>query len=104
MHSWRASTVLVLALVFAFPVSADPTAQPTAAPSVSGKVSPKLGIEGVDNRIPADSSAWPWIAIGRLNREIGGHCTAALIGPSQVLTAAHCLYNHSTQRWVLPDE
>ncbi len=64
----------------------------------------RVGIVGLDNRVPADSGTWPWIAIGRLNREIGGHCTAALIGSRQVLTAAHCLFNQSTQRWILPDE
>jgi len=106
MRFWRASTALLLALGLALPVSSDPpgTVVPTAAPAAAARSTLKVGIIGVDNRVPADSTQWPWIAIGRLNREIGGHCTAALIGARKVLTAAHCLFNTTTQRWALPDE
>ncbi|MBK8176836.1 MAG: trypsin-like serine protease [Rhodospirillales bacterium] len=62
------------------------------------------GIVGPDDRTPVDSSAWPWQAIGRLNRKDGGHCTATLIAADAVLTAAHCLYDVRTQRIVAPQE
>jgi protease YdgD len=44
-----------------------------------------------DNRDIVESGPGPWQAIGRLNNESGGFCTAVLIGERQVLTAAHCL-------------
>lgn len=64
----------------------------------------KIGIDGEDNRTRVDSKAWPWIAIGRINREVGGHCTGALIAADKVLTAAHCLYNQNDGRWTQPFE
>ena len=62
---------------------------------------PRLpGIKGDDDRQLIQTSTYPWSAIGRVNKSIGGFCTGTVIGPRTVLTAAHCLWNHKTQRWI----
>lgn len=60
------------------------------------------GIFGSDNRIVIDAGDRRWHAVGRLNRESGGFCTAVLIAPTEALTAAHCLWDQSQRRWVDP--
>lgn len=39
-----------------------------------------------------------WEAVGRLNLGKRGFCTATLIAPDEVLTAAHCLFDAATGR------
>jgi len=60
------------------------------------------GIVGEDDRVILDSWDHPWSAIGRLNFTTGGFCTATVVGPRRVLTAAHCLWNRRTARWYPP--
>jgi protease YdgD len=75
-----------------------------SGPGHTDTVPANPGVAGIDHRRPADSAAWPWIAIGQINAETGERCTGALIAPKAVLTAAHCLYNTHSGRWSLPME
>lgn len=43
-------------------------------------------------------------AVGRLNLGDSGFCTAALVAPDVVLTAAHCLYSKETGRPISVDQ
>jgi protease YdgD len=77
----RAARRLVFALALA-------TAVPAAAEAPSARIS--LG--------EAERAAWA--AVGQLQIGRGGRCTATLIAPDVLLTAAHCLFAPETGRAV----
>jgi len=52
---------------------------------------PPVGIQGQDDRTAVEADAYPWSSIGRLNNAGRAFCTAVLIAPDRVLTAAHCV-------------
>lgn len=73
----------------------------SVAPASAGN--PLLpGIKGDDDRRLIQTYAYPWSAIGRVNKSIGGFCTGTMVGPRTVLTAAHCLWNPKTRDWLPP--
>ncbi len=79
----------------------------TAVAAWAAPDGPRLlpGIIGRDDRVPLDSTLWPWHSLGRLtiNREKGEYCSGALIAPDAVLTAGHCLYNRILRDWHKPE-
>jgi protease YdgD len=58
--------------------------------------------QGADRRVPVDPNEPPWNAVAKVQTNTGNHCTGALIGPTTVLTAAHCLYNPRTRAMLQP--
>ncbi|MEO3432649.1 trypsin-like serine protease [Inquilinus sp. CAU 1745] len=56
---------------------------------------------GSDDRVRLPPDGFPWTAIGLLRFE-NGDCTAALVAPRIILTAAHCFFNGTSR--VLPTE
>ena len=46
---------------------------------------------GYDDRVFLDTSEFPWVAVGQIDFDSGGACTATLIGPDILITAGHCI-------------
>jgi protease YdgD len=52
------------------------------------------------HREAVDEQRYPWSSVGKLYNETGGFCSGAVISRDKVLTAAHCLFNYRTQRFI----
>jgi protease YdgD len=91
---------IVLPLVVAFPAWADESAAPALA-------APRLpGIGAHDPRKRIDPETRPWRAVGKVQAAGPSYtifCTGTLVGPTTVLTAAHCLYSSRTGTYLPAD-
>ena len=52
------------------------------------------------HREDVDVSRYPWSAIGKLFNETGAACSGVLISRDEIVTAAHCLFNYRTRRFI----
>lgn len=47
-----------------------------------------------------DEQRYPYSSIGKLYNETGASCSGVVISRDTILTAAHCLYNYRTRRFI----
>jgi protease YdgD len=52
------------------------------------------------HRVDVDATHYPWSAIGKLYNETGASCSGVAISRNRILTAAHCIYNARTRRFI----
>ena len=92
---------------FAFLCSALCGASPQIYGALQHENRPTSLEEFAATRSIVDTQQYPFSAIGRVNGagiDRRSHCTATLISPKHILTAAHCLYFKARKRWFLPNE
>nr|WP_301311567.1 trypsin-like serine protease [Azospirillum lipoferum] len=58
------------------------------------------GVGPGDRRTPVDATADPWRSVVRVQTNLAGRCTGALVGRRTVVTAGHCLFNPRTRRFL----
>jgi protease YdgD len=52
------------------------------------------------HRTDVDVTSYPWSAVGKLYNETGAACSGVVIAKDRILTAAHCLFNYRSRRFV----
>lgn len=71
-------------------------------PGLGGTVPVAAQERGETGRVRADITAAPWHAVGQVNTAAYGRCTGVLVAPDRAVTAAHCLFNGRTGRFLQP--
>jgi protease YdgD len=61
-----------------------------------GSLDRSFGHEAID----VDADTFPWSSVGKIYNSARSSCTGSVIAPSKVLTAAHCLFNRATNRFL----
>jgi protease YdgD len=100
MPMLRTILVFVLAAIAANAVAQQDSRD---APATAAPAQPGIGER--DPRVNISLNVMPWRAVGKLqatNGKTRTSCTATLIGPTTVLTAAHCVFNIRTLRYFQP--
>jgi protease YdgD len=52
------------------------------------------------HRADVDATRYPWSAIGKLYNETGSACSGVVIAEDKILTAAHCVFNFRSRRFI----
>jgi protease YdgD len=53
--------------------------------------------------IDVNANVFPWSSVGKIYNSARSSCTGSVIAPDKVLTAAHCLFNRATHRFLQAD-